>query len=69
MALFFHSGEVDQLIPFKDAVQITEEALRIPENVEAYHSRHSSMSVPIYILARNQSMKYPNRFSDVLNFV
>jgi ornithine cyclodeaminase/alanine dehydrogenase-like protein (mu-crystallin family) len=28
MALFFHSDEVDQLIPFKEAVQITENALR-----------------------------------------
>src|SRR5258705_11693736 len=28
MALFFHSDDVDQLIPFKEAVQITENALR-----------------------------------------
>jgi len=28
MALFFHSDEVDQLIPFKEAVSITEQALR-----------------------------------------
>jgi alanine dehydrogenase len=28
MALFFHSDDVDQLIPFKEAVQITEDALR-----------------------------------------
>ena len=28
MALFFHSDEVDQLIPFKEAVHITEAALR-----------------------------------------
>jgi alanine dehydrogenase len=28
MALFFHSDDVDQLIPFKEAVQITEHALR-----------------------------------------
>ena len=28
MALFFHSDEVDQLIPFKEAVEITENALK-----------------------------------------
>jgi ornithine cyclodeaminase/alanine dehydrogenase-like protein (mu-crystallin family) len=28
VTLFFHSDEVDQLIPFKEAVQITEDALR-----------------------------------------
>ncbi|MET0584271.1 MAG: hypothetical protein ABW099_05260, partial [Candidatus Binatia bacterium] len=28
MPLFFHSDDVDQLIPFKEAVQITENALR-----------------------------------------
>jgi hypothetical protein len=28
MALFFHSDEVDQQIPFTEAVQITENALR-----------------------------------------
>ena len=28
MALFFHSDDVDQMIPIKDAVQITEDALR-----------------------------------------
>ena len=28
MALFFHSDDVDQMIPFKEAVQITENALR-----------------------------------------
>ena len=27
MALFFHSDDVDQMIPFKEAVQITENAL------------------------------------------
>jgi hypothetical protein len=28
VALFFHSDDVDQLIPFQEAVQITEAALR-----------------------------------------
>ena len=28
MALFFHSDDVDQLIPIKEAVAITENALR-----------------------------------------
>ena len=28
MALFFHSDDVDQMIPIKDAVRITEDALR-----------------------------------------
>ena len=28
MALFFHSDDVDQMIPITDAVQITEDALR-----------------------------------------
>ena len=28
MPLFFHSDDVDQLIPFNEAVQITENALR-----------------------------------------
>src|SRR3970040_765157 len=28
MALFFHSDDVDQMIPIKEAVQITESALR-----------------------------------------
>ena len=28
MALFFHSDEVDQLIPIQDAVRITEDELR-----------------------------------------
>ena len=28
MALFFHSDDVDPMIPIKDAVQITEDALR-----------------------------------------
>ena len=42
MALFFHSDEVDQLIPFKEAVQITESALRdlvSPEGVNAPRKR------------------------------
>ena len=42
MALFFHSDDVDQLIPFKEAVQITENALRdmvSPEGVNAPRKR------------------------------
>ena len=42
MALFFHSDEVDQRIPFKEAVQITEDALRdmvSPEGVNAPRKR------------------------------
>ena len=42
MALFFHSDEVDQSIPFKEAVQITENALRdvvSPKGVNAPRKR------------------------------
>jgi ornithine cyclodeaminase/alanine dehydrogenase-like protein (mu-crystallin family) len=42
MALFFHSDEVDQQIPFKEAVQITENALRdtvSPKGVNAPRKR------------------------------
>jgi hypothetical protein len=42
MALFFHSDEVDQLIPFKEAVEITENALRdlvSPQGVNAPRKR------------------------------
>lgn len=42
MALFFHSDDVDQLIPFKEAVQITENALRdlvSPQGVNAPRKR------------------------------
>jgi len=42
MALFFHSDDVDQLIPFKEAVHITESALRDlvrPEGVNAPRKR------------------------------
>ena len=42
MALFFHSHEVDQQIPFKEAVQITENALRdmvSPKGVNAPRKR------------------------------
>jgi len=42
MALFFHSDDVDQLIPFKEAVQITENALRdmvSPRGVNAPRKR------------------------------
>ncbi|MGH7927717.1 MAG: hypothetical protein ACREQV_07970, partial [Candidatus Binatia bacterium] len=42
MALFFHSDEVDQLIRFKEAVEITENALRdmiSPEGVCAPRKR------------------------------
>jgi ornithine cyclodeaminase/alanine dehydrogenase-like protein (mu-crystallin family) len=42
MALFFHSDEVDQQIPFKEAVQITENALRdmvSPRGVNAPRKR------------------------------
>ena len=42
MALFFHSDDVDQLIPFKEAVQITEGALRdlgSPDGVNAPRKR------------------------------
>ena len=42
MALFFHSDEVDQLIPFAEAVRITEAALRdlvAPEGVNAPRKR------------------------------
>jgi ornithine cyclodeaminase/alanine dehydrogenase-like protein (mu-crystallin family) len=42
VALFFHSDEVDQLIPFKEAVEITENALRdmiSPEGVCAPRKR------------------------------
>jgi ornithine cyclodeaminase/alanine dehydrogenase-like protein (mu-crystallin family) len=42
VALFFHSDDVDQLIPFKEAVQITENALRdmvSPEGVNAPRKR------------------------------
>lgn len=42
MALFFHSDDVDQLIPFKEAVQITELALRdlvSPKGVNAPRKR------------------------------
>ena len=42
MALFFHSDEVDQKIPFKEAVQITENALRdtvSPKGVNAPRKR------------------------------
>ena len=42
MALFFHSDEVDQLIPFKEAVEITENALRdmiSPRGVNAPRKR------------------------------
>lgn len=42
MALFFHSDDVDQLIQFKEAVQITEAALRdlvSPEGVNAPRKR------------------------------
>ena len=42
MALFFHSDDVDQLIPFKEAVQITEFALRdlvSPKGVNAPRKR------------------------------
>jgi ornithine cyclodeaminase/alanine dehydrogenase-like protein (mu-crystallin family) len=42
MALFFHSDDVDQLIPFKEAVAITENALRDllrPEGVNAPRKR------------------------------
>jgi alanine dehydrogenase len=42
MALFFHSDDVDQLIPFKEAVQITEHALRdlvSPRGVNAPRKR------------------------------
>ncbi len=42
MALFFHSDDVDQLIPFKDAVRITEAALRdlvSPDGVNAPRKR------------------------------
>ncbi len=42
VALFFHSDDVDQLIPFKEAVQITENALRdmvSPRGVNAPRKR------------------------------
>ena len=42
MALFFHSDDVDQLISFKDAVEITESALRdllSPRGVNAPRKR------------------------------
>jgi alanine dehydrogenase len=42
MALFFHSDDVDQLIPFKEAVEITENALRdwvSPQGVNAPRKR------------------------------
>ena len=42
MALFFHSDEVDQQLPFKEAVQITEDALRdmvSPKGVNAPRKR------------------------------
>jgi hypothetical protein len=42
MALFFHSDEIDQSIPFKEAVQITEDALRdmvSPKGVNAPRKR------------------------------
>lgn len=42
MALFFHSDDVDQLIPFKEAVAITESALRdlvTPKGVNAPRKR------------------------------
>jgi ornithine cyclodeaminase/alanine dehydrogenase-like protein (mu-crystallin family) len=42
VALFFHSDDVDQLIPFKEAVQITESALRdlvSPQGVNAPRKR------------------------------
>jgi ornithine cyclodeaminase/alanine dehydrogenase-like protein (mu-crystallin family) len=42
VALFFHSDDVDQLIPFKEAVRITEAALRdlvTPEGVNAPRKR------------------------------
>jgi len=42
VALFFHSDDVDQLIPFKEAVQITENALRdlvSPQGVNAPRKR------------------------------
>lgn len=42
MALFFHSDEVDHLIPFKEAVEITENALRdmvSPKGVNAPRKR------------------------------
>jgi len=42
MALFFHSDDVDHLIPFKEAVQITEAALRdlvSPQGVNAPRKR------------------------------
>lgn len=42
MTLFFHSDDVDQLIPFKEAVQITEAALRdliSPKGVNAPRKR------------------------------
>jgi len=42
VALFFHSDDVDQLIPFKDAVAITESALRdlvSPQGVNAPRKR------------------------------
>ena len=42
MALFFHSDDVDQLISFKDAVELTESALRdllSPRGVNAPRKR------------------------------
>jgi alanine dehydrogenase len=42
VALFFHSDDVDQLVPFKEAVQITENALRdlvSPQGVNAPRKR------------------------------
>ena len=42
MALFFHSDDVDQLIPFPEAVAITENALRdlvSPKGVNAPRKR------------------------------
>jgi alanine dehydrogenase len=42
MALFFHSDDVDQLIPFREAVKITEQALRdlvSPDGVNAPRKR------------------------------
>ena len=43
MALFFHSDDVDQLISFKEAVEITESALRVwVANAKADAGRASS---------------------------
>jgi len=45
MALFFHSDEVDQLIPFKEAVEITENALRDMISVQGVNAPRKRLNL------------------------